>query len=111
MNEKFDPFGNTGTTWIQHARDIASGYGLALQNSTLDHALWEFTAFPYSTVDEVTHQLHTCFRLMARGWWKRNISPPSPSVAETPASAAGVASGAPALTVEPRTPKNCEEGL
>ena len=39
------------------------------------------------------------------------ISPSTPSVAETPASAAGVASGAPAPQVEPRTPENCEEGL
>ena len=39
------------------------------------------------------------------------ISPPSPPVAETPASAAGVASGVPAPQVEPRTPENCEEGL
>lgn len=65
-----DPFGVNGTTWQQHARDIASGYGLALQNPTLDHVLWNWTAFPLAQESVVTEQLHKVFRTMARGWWK-----------------------------------------
>ena len=67
-----DPFTVEDNTWRQHARNIASGYGLALQNTTLDHVDWELTAFPVAPLDIITDQLHHAFRTMSRGWWKRN---------------------------------------